>query len=175
MAQSIRTATPEDLDAIVEMEADCYLPTEVASREEVQDRLREYPNHFWLKFDDGVLVSGVNGFCSYSRDLTDDMYEDASLHDETGEWQMVFSVATHVDHRKQGHAADLLKRLIEQARDENRTGLVLACKDFMVPYYAKFGFVNEGESGSSHGGVMWNQMRLTFAVEPVTGTSDDVA
>lgn len=27
-------------------------------------------------------------------------------------------------------------------------------------YYAKFGFVNEGVSGSTHGGVVWYQMRL---------------
>jgi hypothetical protein len=31
-----------------------------------------------------------------------------------------------------------------------------------VHYYAKFGFVNEGVSGSTHGGVVWYQMRLKF-------------
>ena len=34
--------------------------------------------------------------------------------------------------------------------------------DALVPYYAKFGFVSEGASESAHGGVQWNQMRLTF-------------
>ena len=29
-------------------------------------------------------------------------------------------------------------------------------------YYAKFGFVSEGVSASTHGGVVWYQMRLTF-------------
>ena len=29
-------------------------------------------------------------------------------------------------------------------------------------YYAKFGFVNEGVSGSTHGGVVWYQMRLSL-------------
>ena len=32
----------------------------------------------------------------------------------------------------------------------------------LVHYYAKFGFVNEGISGSTHGGVVWYQMRLKF-------------
>ena len=40
--------------------------------------------------------------------------------------------------------------------------LVLTCKDHLVHYYAKFGFVSEGVSGSTHGGVVWYQMRLTF-------------
>jgi hypothetical protein len=40
--------------------------------------------------------------------------------------------------------------------------VVLACKEDKVPYYEKFGFVNEGLSGSRHGGATWYQMRLTF-------------
>ena len=39
---------------------------------------------------------------------------------------------------------------------------VLTCKEALVHYYAKFGFVNEGVSGSTHGGVVWYQMRLKF-------------
>ena len=51
---------------------------------------------------------------------------------------------------------------IEDAKAQGRKGLVLTCKDHLVHYYAKFGFVNEGVSGSEHGGVVWNQMRLEF-------------
>lgn len=29
-------------------------------------------------------------------------------------------------------------------------------------YYSKFGFENEGLSGSDHGGATWYQMRITF-------------
>ena len=53
--------------------------------------------------------------------------------------------------------------IIEDARRQGRLGVVLTCKDALVDYYAGFGFVNEGRSNkSSHGGVDWNQMRLTF-------------
>ena len=41
-------------------------------------------------------------------------------------------------------------------------GLVLTCKDKLVPYYVKFGFVSEGISQSTHGDVIWYQMRLTL-------------
>ena len=41
--------------------------------------------------------------------------------------------------------------------------LVLTCKEKLVPYYAKFGFSDEGVSDkSTHGNVVWHQMRLAF-------------
>ena len=45
---------------------------------------------------------------------------------------------------------------------QGRKGLVLTCKEKLLHYYAKFGFVNEGVSASTHGGVVWYQMRLRF-------------
>ena len=48
------------------------------------------------------------------------------------------------------------------ARAQGRKGLVLTCKEKLVHYYAKLGFVSEGVSGSTHGNVTWYQMRLTF-------------
>ena len=47
-------------------------------------------------------------------------------------------------------------------QEELAKGLVLTCKDKLIHYYAKFGFVNEGVSASVHGNVTWYQMRLTF-------------
>lgn len=52
---------------------------------------------------------------------------------------------------------------INDAREQERKGVVLTCKDVLVDYYAGFGFENEGQSDKSfHGGVTWNQMQLTF-------------
>ena len=55
-----------------------------------------------------------------------------------------------------------VRRAIADARAQGRRGLVLTCKDKLIHYYAKFGFENEGVSESTHGNVVWNQMRLTF-------------
>ncbi len=51
---------------------------------------------------------------------------------------------------------------IQDAKKQGRKGLVLTCKDKLIPFYQKFGFVNEGISKSVHGNVVWNQMRLLF-------------
>ena len=117
----------------------------------------------------GILVFTVSdpvllqdGMVTDQPDLTDDLYENATLHSETGAWQMIFGVVTRPEYRKHGLAAQLLNRAIADARQQGRKGLVLTCKDKLVHYYAKFGFVNEGVSQSTHGNVAWNQMRLTF-------------
>ena len=55
-----------------------------------------------------------------------------------------------------------MKRAIFDAKAQGRLGLVLTCKEKLIHYYSKYGFVNEGLSKSTHGNVEWYQMRLTF-------------
>ena len=158
----IRTATLDDLDAVAAVEAECFPPAEAAGRAEFAQRLRYYGSHFWLMFDGEKLIGFVDGMVTDRADLTDDLYEQAALHDEQGCWQMIFGVNTLPEYRRQGVAESLLNRAIADARAQGRKGLVLTCKDRLVHYYAKFGFVSEGISVSTHGGVVWYQMRLTF-------------
>lgn len=89
------------------------------------------------------------------------MYVKAEMHEEQGDWQMIFGVNTScISKMRSGRAA--IKRAIADAKAQGRKGLVLTCKDKLIHYYAKFGFENEGVSESTHGNVVWNQMRLTF-------------
>ena len=60
-----------------------------------------------------ATLDDLEAISAVEADLTDDMYKNAQLHDENGEWQMIFGVNT-------------------------------------LPSYRR------------HGGVLWNQMRLTF-------------
>ena len=113
-------------------------------------------------YDGDKLISFVDGFVTDEADLTDEMYEKAELHNEHGAWQMIFGVNTVPSYQKRGCAGELLKRAIADAKAQGRKGLVLTCKDRMVPYYAGFGFIHEGVSESVHGNAVWNQMRLTF-------------
>ena len=158
----IRTATIEDLDAVTAVEAECFPPAEAATRSDFEQRLAHYSNHFWLMFDEDKLIALVDGMVTDMADLTDEMYEKASMHNENGAWQMIFGVNTLPAYRKQGYAGELIQEAIRTAKKQGRKGLVLTCKDALVPYYTKFGFQNEGISGSVHGNVVWNQMRLVF-------------
>lgn len=160
---TIRTATIEDLDIITAVEAECFPIAEAATREEFAERIEYYGNHFWLMFDEDKLIAFVDGFVTDEPDLTDEMYADASMHNEDGAWQMIFGVNTIPAYRKKGYASELIRRVIEDARKQGRKGLVLTCKDELIHFYSNCGFVNEGKSDkSNHGGVDWNQMRLEF-------------
>ena len=158
----IRTAVPTDAAALAEVEALCFPAAEAAPEQQFRDRLQAYAGHFWLMFDGETLISFVDGMVTDQPDLTDDLYENAALHSETGAWQMIFGVNTIPACRRHGYAGELICRAIQDAKKQGRKGLVLTCKDRLVPYYAKFGFVNEGVSDSAHGNVVWNQMRLTL-------------
>ena len=159
----IRTASMADLAAVAAVEGACFPAAEAAKEKDFAARLAVYPNHFWLlEEDDGTLVSFVNGLVTDQPLLRDEMYADASLHNEHGAWQMIFGVNTLPQYRRQGLAGQVLERVIADARAQGRKGCVLTCKDKLIHYYEKFGFQNEGVSASTHGGVVWYDMRLTF-------------
>ena len=114
-------------------------------------------------YDGEKLAAFIDGFVTDEPDLTDDMYAKADMHNENGAWQMIFGVNTVPEYRRQGLAGRLITEFAEAAKKQGRKGVVLTCKEKLVPYYEKFGFVNEGITEKSvHGGVRWNQMRLTF-------------
>jgi predicted acetyltransferase len=158
----IRTATIADLTQIAAVEAECFPAAEAATKEEFAERIKYYGNHFWLMFEGEKLIAFVDGFVTDKPDLTDEMYEQAEMHDENGAWQMIFGVNTIPAYRKHGYAGQLLQCAIEDARKRGRKGLVLTCKEKLIAYYAKFGFENEGISESVHGNVTWYQMRYKF-------------
>ena len=159
---TIRTATLNDLRAVTALEAACFPAAEAATEADFAARLAAYPDHFWLLEEDGKLISFIDGLVTDEPILRDEMYENAALHDEDGAWQMIFGVNTLPAYRKQGCAGRLMERVIADARAQGRKGCVLTCKAALVHYYAKFGYVSEGCSDSTHGGAEWYDMRLTF-------------
>ena len=159
----ITYAAEKDIPAIAAVEAACFPAAEAATEKEFVERVRHYGNHFWLLYDAEKLIAFVDGFVTDEPDLTDEMYENAAMHNENGAWQMIFGVNTLPAYRKHGYAGTLLRRAINDAKRQGRRGLVLTCKEKLLPYYAKFGFVDEGVSEkSTHGNVVWHQMRLSF-------------
>ena len=160
---NVKYATAEDIAALAAVDAECFPPAEAATEKEFIERVRYYGNHFWLMYEEEKLIAFVDGFVTDEPDLTDEMYEHAAMHNENGAWQMIFGVNTIPDYRRHGYAGELILRAIEDARKQGRKGLVLTCKEKLIPYYARFGFSDEGVSEkSTHGNVVWHQMRLTF-------------
>ena len=158
----ITTATLADLDALAAIEAACFPAAEAAAREEIEERLRVYAAHFYIAREKGAAIGFVDGMVTDEKDLLDELYADAARHDENGAWQMIFGLNTLPEYRRRGVAAALIETLCAAARAQGRRGVVLTCKEHLLPYYAKFGFCDEGLSVSTHGGAVWHQMRRTF-------------
>lgn len=161
----IRKATIEDLDEITKIEKICFPEAEAASKECFRNRLLVYPNHFWLLEQDGKIVTFINGMVTDEKSINDIMFDNPQLHNPKGDWQAIFGVNTLPEYQGRGLAGILMKKVIADAQKQNRKGCILTCKDTLIHYYEKFGYVNKGVSKSVHGGVTWYDMTLEFKNE----------
>jgi ribosomal protein S18 acetylase RimI-like enzyme len=158
----IRSATLEDLAAISNVEAACFPANEAATPKAFKERLHVYPNHFWLLEDKGKLVSFINGMVTCELTINDEMFENATLHNENGDWQAIFGVNTVLEYRGRGCAGMVMRRVIQDAKVQGRKGCILTCKHELVSLYAKFGFECIGKSKSVRGYATWFDMKLEF-------------
>lgn len=155
----IRHAVLQDLEMISELEKDCFPESEAASEKDLYHRIQVFPENFWLMEQNGRIISMINGMAVDVPNLLDKMYQNADMHNENGAWQMLFSMVTHPDFQNKGYAGRLMNCVIRDSLKSNRKGIVLTCKEKLIGFYEKFGFVNEGVSCSEHGNVVWYQMR----------------
>ena len=159
---TIRHATIDDLDIITLIETTSFNKTEAAKTEEITDRLELNGDFFWLLDDFGEVLAFVHGLPTNAENLSDDMFHTREKYDINGAWLMLLSVATHPEQRFKGYAQRVMRQVIADSREQDRKGIVLTCKEHLIPFYQKFGFISEGKSASNHGGAVWYQMRLTF-------------
>ena len=159
---TLRQARPDDLDVLTDLEARSFPPEEKATRERFRERLAAYGDCFLILEKDGKVVGLIDGPVTNHETIVDEMYEHATCHDPEAKIQAVFGIAVDPSVRRQGCGAMLMEAFIEKARREGREKVILTCKEHLIHWYAKFGFVNMGVSGSVHGGAVWYDMTLTL-------------
>lgn len=158
----IRQANKNDLREIVNIESICFPPAEAASEKSIYERFEVFGENFLVAIEDNKIVGFINGCTTDRPILEDELYYDAKLHNSKGKYQTVFGLDVLPQYRKKGIAGKLLSEFIELSKKRGKQGMVLTCKDYLINYYAKFGFKHNGISQSSHGGVKWNDMVLFF-------------
>lgn len=159
---SIRRVASSDLDAVAEIEAQCFPQAEAASRAAFAERISVFPESFFVAEDNGTIIGFINGCVINDTRITDELFEDAAHHVPTGEYQTIFGLDVLPAYRQQGIAAMLMRHLIDVSKQRGRRGVLLTCKDKLLHYYKKFGFENMGVSQSAHGGALWYDMILRF-------------
>lgn len=158
----IRLATLDDLESIIKIEQICFPKAESASAKELQERFTVFHDNFIVAVIDDQVVGFINGATTSQPLLPDELYHDVRLHDPQGDYQTVFGLDVLPKYRNQGIAEQLMNQMIHLSQKRGKKGIVLTCKDHLIHYYEKFGFIHQGQSSSNHGGATWNDMLLLF-------------
>lgn len=167
---TIRSAYPEEAGTLAAIEAVCFPPEEAASEQAVRERMAAFPENFLVAEQDGRVVGFINGGTTDKPYLPDEFYHNVKLHKPEGAYQTVFGLNVLPEYRKHGIAGRLVERYLALAKERGKKAVILTCKEHMIHYYEKRGFVRYGVSDSCHGGATWYDMRCLFPEEkPRTG------
>lgn len=160
MGYEIRRVRPGDVDGTAYVESVCFPAAEAADRDALNKRIQAFPDSFFVAEEDGKIIGFINGAVTDSQVIRDEMFEDVDLHNPDGAYQSIFGLDVLPEHQRRGIAAELMRRMIEETKERGRKGLILTCKDRLIPYYEKFGYRNLGLSESVHGNAVWYDMIL---------------
>ena len=159
---TIRQASIEDLDSVAKVESICFPEAEAATRASLEQRMNTFSESFFVAEIDGEIIGFINGCIINATVIYDKLYEDCTLHIPDGDYQTIFGLDVIPDYRNQGVATQLMNYMIEVSKLAGRKGVILTCKEKLIHYYTKFGYINKGISESVHGGAEWYDMILEF-------------
>lgn len=162
MDYSIRNALAEEGPLLAQIEQACFPPAEAASAQEILNRLKIFPENFFVAETGGQVVGFINGGNRDEPTLPDEFYHDLALHRPAGVYQTVFGLNVLSEYRRRGIGEQLVRCYADAARERGRKGVILTCKEQKIHFYEKIGFVNYGVAASSHGGAVWYDMKLIF-------------
>ena len=162
MDYTIRQAVKEDLIYISQIEKECFPPLEAAQYEDFIERFTYFGDCFFVAENENQIIGFINGCVTDAPDLPDELYHDASLHKPNGDYQTVFGIDVLPLFQHRGIASALMRHFIANAKNNNRNGVILTCKDRLIGFYESLGYTNMGTSNSTHGGASWNNMLLLF-------------
>jgi len=156
----ITTASYEDWPEIASIEHLCFPPKEAATIPAIQERLRTYPQGCLVARLNNTIIGFINSGATDVNAVEDAFYTSMAQHLENGQNLVVFGLDVHPLHQGQGYAKALMQRLIAFANQENKSAILLTCKEHLIDFYTAFGYKNLGPSNSNHGGAKWYDLQL---------------
>ena len=157
---SIREIDATDVNSCYQIESLCFEPSEAATVEKIRCRQQQYPEGFLVAEIENKIVGFINSGATNEPDLSDEDFKDLIGHDPEGKNLVIFSLAITPSHQKTGVSRSLMEAFLERSKTKNKKEVLLLCKNHLVTYYEKLGFINAGESKSDHGGFSWEEMQL---------------
>ena len=156
----IRQARFSDLDRILEIELENFSLEEAIPRSVFEAHLREIQTSFLVAEKEGRVLGYIEGPVVPHRHLQDQSFtEEVEDHSHiSGGYISVTCLSIAKEAQDLGVGKRLLTALKEVAVEQEREGINLICHDYLIPYYEKHGFVNEGISQSNFAGETWYDM-----------------
>lgn len=155
---NIRHVTPADLEVAYSIEIANFSESEAASYEAIKARIAKIPDTFLVAEIDGQVAGYIEGPVIHARHLTDDLFQTVTENPTTGGYIAVTSLSVADIFQGQAVGKKLIAALKDLAYEQKREGITLTCHDYLIPYYEKNGFINDGQSKSAHGGAIWYDM-----------------
>lgn len=156
----IRRVELEDLDGCYELEASCFPEAEAAPRDSIRIRIENFPEGFYVAERNGRIVGMVNSGSTNKNDITDEEFKKLVGHERDGKNMVVFSLAVAPEFQSNGVAWKLMQKFVQASYRLGKEKIMLICKENMIDYYERLGFVCAGKSESTHGGADWHEMAL---------------
>ena len=141
----IRQAELQDLDAIERIELENF-----------SDHIEKIQTTFLVAECQGQILGYLEGPVRPERYLIDSSFSEV---EDLSQLEKGFISITSLSIAKEaqglGVGTLLLEAMKEIALKDNRQGINLTCHDYLIPYYEKQGFTNEGLSESQYAGEVW--------------------
>lgn len=156
----IRQANLADLDAITAIEWENFGSDEALSRDILEVHIQKIATSFLVAERDGQILGYLEGPVRPERHLIDQSF--TSEVEDYSYLQNHYISLTSLSVSKSAQNMGIGHRLLDKMKDiairDRRLGINLTCHDYLVSYYEKHGFVNEGQSQSTYAGEVWYDM-----------------
>ncbi len=140
------------LDVCFALEQASYPADEAATRERMELRAGRASELFLVLLRGKEVLGFVNATACGGSLSAETMAE----HDDRGRHVCIHSVVVAPSHRGQGLARVMMTEYVERLQRSTRYECAhLLCKEQLVPFYEKCGFVCSGPSAVQHGTTKW--------------------
>ncbi|MEB7434103.1 GNAT family N-acetyltransferase [Staphylococcus pasteuri] len=157
-----RNAKIDDLEEILIIENQGFKPEEAATKSALIKRIEMINDTFIIAELNEKVVGYINGPVINQPFITDDLFESIDENPTTGGYVAILGLVVDQSQRNQGLAGKLLNEIEQRAKTHYRLGITLTCKEELIPFYEKYGYVNKGISSSQHGGIKWFNLMKEF-------------
>ncbi|BCN89575.1 GNAT family N-acetyltransferase [Staphylococcus argenteus] len=151
----LRKVIIQDLDQIIALENIGFSPEEAATPEALKSRIEQIQDSFIVAEYNGEVIGYINGPVIKERYISDDLFKNVQTNDSVGGYISVLGLVVAPNYQGQGIAGRLLNYFENLAKNQQRQGITLTCRESLISFYEKYGYRNEGVSESCHGGIKW--------------------